>query len=102
MAVPEDISSIICGHSQLYVLAVDMICAAGLWATLPLEMTSAGQQSDLKPALTVERDVQAGKAMLEQHCVTCRATTSDVHEKPAHKKKPLEGLKGLMLHHRKN
>lgn len=71
MAILEDLSSIIRGYSKLYFLAVGLISAAIVWTVTPLDVTSARQQSDLKPALTVARDVQAGKVLFEKHCVTC-------------------------------
>jgi mono/diheme cytochrome c family protein len=71
MAILEDLSSIIGGYSKLYFLAVGLISAAGVWATLPLEMTSAGPQTDVRPTIPVADDVQAGRALFEKHCVTC-------------------------------
>jgi mono/diheme cytochrome c family protein len=48
-----------------------MICIAGVWATAPVEATSAQNQSDPKPPTTVEGDARAGKVLFEKHCVTC-------------------------------
>lgn len=58
-------------RSKLYGLAAGLISAAGVWAMTPLEVTSAGPQSDLRPARTEAGDVQAGRALFKKYCVTC-------------------------------
>jgi mono/diheme cytochrome c family protein len=71
MITPKNRSSILCRYSNFYDLVIGMICAAGIWAIVPVEATWGQNQTPPRSPTKVEGNARAGKILFDQHCVTC-------------------------------
>ncbi|MBL8075948.1 MAG: cytochrome c, partial [Nitrospira sp.] len=71
MTALTDHPSTLPSRSDIFYLFVSTICAAGVLAIAPTGSTWAKNQTASTPSVQIEGDVRAGKALFDQHCVTC-------------------------------